>query len=119
MNVSVIRARSPTQLRDICRIDAFISADQSTYFKCAPPGALVSHPRGQARSDREKETFAEETARITRGASAWHDAPEVRIERVQVDGYLLVLRPDGLASLAVPWPEARRPGSMTTKTSSS
>ncbi|AUX27530.1 hypothetical protein SOCEGT47_081240 [Sorangium cellulosum] len=54
-----------------------------------------------------KVTFAEETARVTRGAAAWHDAPEVRLERVQADGYLRVLRPEELASLAAPWPEAR------------
>lgn len=54
-----------------------------------------------------KETFAEETARVTRGAAAWHDAPEVRLKRVQADGYLRVLRPEELASLAAPWPEAR------------
>ncbi|WP_437644241.1 hypothetical protein [Sorangium sp. So ce362] len=33
--------------------------------------------------------FAEETLRVTAGAAAWQDAPEVRLERVQADGYLL------------------------------
>ncbi|WP_437924204.1 hypothetical protein WMF37_34895 [Sorangium sp. So ce291] len=54
-----------------------------------------------------KETFAEETSRVTGGAAAWEDAPEVRLERVQADGYLRVLRPEGLALLAAPWPEIR------------
>ncbi|WP_437850806.1 hypothetical protein [Sorangium sp. So ce363] len=53
-----------------------------------------------------KLTFAEDTPRVTDGSAAWHRPPEVRLERVQADGYLRVLRPDGLARLAAPWPAA-------------
>ncbi|MGK3992043.1 hypothetical protein [Sorangium sp. So ce1024] len=53
-----------------------------------------------------KLTFAEETPSVTAGSAAWHGPPEVRLERVQADGYLRVLRPDGLVPLAAPWPEA-------------
>jgi hypothetical protein len=54
-----------------------------------------------------KETFAEETARITRGAAAWLDPPEIRLEKVQSDGLILIRRPQPLARLPLPWFEAR------------
>ena len=38
---------------------------------------------------------------------AWQDPPEIRIERVQSDGFLVIHRPDLLAHLAAPWPEAQ------------
>ncbi|XXX73383.1 hypothetical protein WMF30_37660 [Sorangium sp. So ce134] len=53
-----------------------------------------------------KLTFAEVTPTVTAGSAAWHRPPEVRLERVQADGYLRVVRPDGLVPLAAPWPEA-------------
>ncbi|AUX45373.1 hypothetical protein SOCE26_068550 [Sorangium cellulosum] len=53
-----------------------------------------------------KQTCAEEAPRFTAGSAAWHRPPEIRLERVQADGYLRVLRPDGLAPLAAPWPAA-------------
>jgi hypothetical protein len=52
-------------------------------------------------------TFAEETERITGGAVAWQDPPEIRLERVQSDGYLVMRRPQLLERLAAPWPEAQ------------
>ena len=54
-----------------------------------------------------KRTFAEETERVTGGAVAWQDPPEVRLEKVQNDGFLVVRTPHLLAPLAAPWPEAR------------
>jgi hypothetical protein len=53
-------------------------------------------------------TFAEETERITEGAAGWQDPPEIRLEKVQADGILVVRRPHGLEHLAAPWPEAQR-----------
>ncbi|WP_437980355.1 hypothetical protein [Sorangium sp. So ce117] len=53
-----------------------------------------------------KLTFAEDTPRVTGGSAAWHRPPEVRLERVQADGYLRVLRPEGLVPLARLWPAA-------------
>jgi len=52
-------------------------------------------------------TFAEETERITGGAAGWQDPPEIRLEKVTGDGYLVIRRPHLLARLAAPWPEAR------------
>src|SRR5688572_20618793 len=57
-------------------------------------------------------TFAEETERITRGAAGWQDPPEIRLEKVQSDGMLVVRRPALLAGLAAPWPEARFHGEV-------
>ena len=54
-----------------------------------------------------KRTFAEETERVTGGAVAWQDPPEIRLERVQGDGLLLIRYPDLLARLPAPWPDAR------------
>jgi hypothetical protein len=52
-------------------------------------------------------TFAEETARITGGAAGWQDPPEIRLEKVTSDGFLVIRRPDLLEHLAAPWPEAQ------------
>src|SRR5262245_46225511 len=52
-------------------------------------------------------TFAEETESITGGAAGWQDPPEIRLERVQSDGFLVVHRPHPLQHLTAPWPEAR------------
>jgi hypothetical protein len=52
-------------------------------------------------------TFAEETERITGGAAGWQDSPEIRLEEVQRGGYFVIRRPQMLAHLAAPWPEAQ------------
>lgn len=52
-------------------------------------------------------TFAEETERITGGAAGWQDPPEIRLEKVQSDGFLLIRRPQLLEHLTAPWPLAR------------
>src|SRR5262249_28665440 len=52
-------------------------------------------------------TFAEETERITGGAAGWQDPPEIRLERVQADGVLVVRRPQPLEHLTAPWPLAQ------------
>lgn len=52
-----------------------------------------------------KATFAEETARITGGAAIWQDPPEIRLEKIQCDGLILVRRPHLPVGLALPWPE--------------
>ncbi len=57
-------------------------------------------------------TFAEETERITGGAARWQDPPEIRLEKVQSDGFLAVRRPHLLERLAPPWPEAQPHGEV-------
>jgi hypothetical protein len=52
-------------------------------------------------------TFAEETERITGGAAGWQDPPEIRLEKVQSDGLLVIRRPRLLEHLAAPWSVAR------------
>jgi hypothetical protein len=52
-------------------------------------------------------TFAEETERITKGAAGWQDPPEIRLEKVQSDGFLVIHQPHRLAHLAAPWPKAQ------------
>jgi hypothetical protein len=52
-------------------------------------------------------TFAEETERMTGGAAGWQDPPEVRLGKVTSDGLLVIRRPDLLAPLHAPWPEAQ------------
>lgn len=52
-------------------------------------------------------TFSEETEQITRGGVGWQDPPEIRLEKVQADGLLVILRPHQLEHLTPPWPEAR------------
>ncbi|UQA58165.1 hypothetical protein E8A73_044085 [Polyangium aurulentum] len=59
-----------------------------------------------------KRTFAEETERVTSGAVTWQDPPEMRLEKVQSDGLLLVRRPGPLSRLAPPWPEAQPHGEI-------
>jgi hypothetical protein len=51
-------------------------------------------------------TFAEETERITEGAARWQDPPEIRLEKVTSDGFLVIRRSHLLEHLAAPWPEA-------------
>jgi hypothetical protein len=53
-------------------------------------------------------TFAEETERITGGAVGWQAPPEIRLEKVQSDGVLVIRRPPLLEHLAAPWPAAGR-----------
>jgi hypothetical protein len=52
-------------------------------------------------------TFAEETERVTGGAAEWQDPPEIRLEKVQSDGFLVVREPGRLQHLPAPWPEAQ------------
>jgi hypothetical protein len=52
-------------------------------------------------------TFAEETERITGGAIGWQDPPEIRLEKVTSDGFLVIRRPHELENLVAPWQEAR------------
>ncbi|HWO17273.1 MAG TPA: hypothetical protein VNO30_00795 [Kofleriaceae bacterium] len=51
-------------------------------------------------------TFAEETKRVTRGAAQWEDPPEIRLEKVQSDGFIKTRQPHLLQHLPAPWPEA-------------
>jgi len=52
-------------------------------------------------------TFAEETQRITKGAVGWQDPPEIRLEKIQSDGFLVIRQPPLLQHLPAPWPEAQ------------
>jgi hypothetical protein len=52
-------------------------------------------------------TFAVETERVTGGAAGWQDPPEIRLEKVQADGFLMIRQPRLLQRLAAPWPEAQ------------
>ncbi len=54
-----------------------------------------------------RRVLAEETEVITGGAVGWRDLPEMRIEKVQSDRFLVIRRPHLLAHLAAPWPEAQ------------
>jgi hypothetical protein len=51
-------------------------------------------------------TFAEETERITGGAAGWQDPPEIRLEKVTSDGFLVIRHSQRLDHLAAPWPQA-------------
>jgi hypothetical protein len=42
-----------------------------------------------------QQTFAKETERITAGAAGWQDPPEIRLDKVQSDGFLVIRRPQG------------------------
>lgn len=53
-----------------------------------------------------KQTFAEETEKITDGAAAWISVPEIGLTEVRGDGLLLIRDPQRLRALAPPWPEA-------------
>jgi len=53
-----------------------------------------------------KQTFAEETAGVTRGAMAWEMPPELNLSEVRLDGMLLVRDAAALSGLAAPWSEA-------------
>jgi hypothetical protein len=57
-------------------------------------------------------TFAEETERMTGGAAGWQDPPEIRLEKVTADGFLIIRRPQLLAQLPAPWPEAQPHGEV-------
>src|SRR5512140_2675327 len=59
-----------------------------------------------------QQTFAEETERITGGAAGWQDPSEIRLEKVTSDGFLVLRRPDLLAQLPSPWPEAQPHGEV-------
>jgi hypothetical protein len=53
-----------------------------------------------------QQTFAEETERITGGAVRWQALPEIKLEELLSNDFLMVRRPHLLAHLAAPWPEA-------------
>lgn len=57
-------------------------------------------------------TFAEETERITEGAARWQDPPEIRLEKVTSDGFLVIRQPHLLEYLASPWPLAQPHGEV-------
>jgi hypothetical protein len=59
-----------------------------------------------------KETFAQETASVTRGAAAWQLPPELNMSEVRLDGLLLVNDPAALAALAPPWSTVREAGEL-------
>jgi hypothetical protein len=59
-----------------------------------------------------QQTFAEETERTTDGAAGWRDPPEIRLDKVQSDGFLVIHRPHGLAHLPAPWPLAQPHGEV-------
>ncbi|WP_437686164.1 hypothetical protein [Sorangium sp. So ce176] len=54
-----------------------------------------------------KRAFAAATAHVDASHVARQDTLALWRERMQATGYLRVSRPEGLASLAAPWPEAR------------
>jgi hypothetical protein len=54
-----------------------------------------------------QQTFAEETETITHGAAVWQDPPEIRLEKVQADGFLVIRRTHPLELLSAPWPFAQ------------
>jgi len=64
--------------------------------------APMGHPEQFA-----QRTFAEETERVTKGAAGWQDPPEIRLEKVQPDGFLVIRQPHLLQDLPAPWPEAQ------------
>jgi hypothetical protein len=74
-----------------------VTAAEVYYF----PGAM-GHPEQFA-----QRTFAEETERVTKGAAGWQDPPEIRLEKVQSDGFLIIREPGRLQGFPAPWPEAR------------
>lgn len=53
-----------------------------------------------------KQTFAEETSVVTRGAVSWQLPPELGLSDVRLDGLLLVNTREALADLPSPWKEA-------------
>jgi hypothetical protein len=57
-------------------------------------------------------TFAEETERITGGAAGWQDPPEIRLEKVTGDGFLVIRQSQRLEHLAAPWPQAQSHGEV-------
>jgi len=59
-----------------------------------------------------QQTFADETERTTGGAVGWQDPPEIRLEKVTADGFLIIRQPQLLAQLPAPWPEARPHGEV-------
>jgi hypothetical protein len=59
-----------------------------------------------------KETFALETATVTRGAAVWQLPPELNMSEVRIDGLLVVAAPDVLAALAPPWSTVKEEGEI-------
>jgi hypothetical protein len=71
-----------------------------------PPSSAIGEVMGSQELFAQR-TFAEETERITGGAAGWQDPPEIRLEKVQSDGFLVIRQPQPLERLAPPWPEAQ------------
>ncbi len=59
-----------------------------------------------------KETFAQETAKVTHGAAAWQRPPELNMSEVRPDGLLLVKTPAVLAALPPPWSTIKEAGEL-------
>jgi hypothetical protein len=76
-----------------------------------PQGLLSANTMGQSEQLAQR-TFAEETERTTAGAAGWQDPPEIRLDKVTGDGYLVIRRPHGLAHLPAPWPLAQPHGEV-------
>jgi len=73
------------------------------------PAHATYSPRAVGQLDQfAKETFAVETASVTRGAVAWELPPELNMSEVRLDGLLRVIDPAALAALAAPWSLAQR-----------
>jgi hypothetical protein len=92
---SIIWAGSRSRLVDL-RPDRWRRAMGGYY------SGAMGHPEQFA-----QRTFAEETERATGGAAGWQDPPEIRLEKVQPDGFLVIREPRRLQCLAAPWPEAQ------------
>src|ERR1041384_2908179 len=67
-----------------------------------PLGSTIANTMGQSEQLAQR-TFAEETERTTDGSAGWQDPPEIRLEKVTSDGFLVIRRPHGLAQLPAPW----------------
>jgi hypothetical protein len=61
-------------------------------------GLLSANTMGQLELFAQR-TFAEETERTTGGAAGWQDPPEIRLEKVTSDGFLVTRRPHLRAQL--------------------
>jgi hypothetical protein len=93
----------------VTRADLGAGSSASALSRAAAPradDATIGGTMGHLEQFAQR-TFAEETERITEGAAGWQDPPEIRLERVQADGFLIVRRPQPLRRLAAPWPQAQ------------
>jgi hypothetical protein len=86
---------------------AFVSHERAAdFFRAARSRRSIRAAMGYLELFAQR-TFAEETERITGGAAGWQDPPEIRREKVQSDGFLVIRRPHLLEHLTAPWPEAQ------------